>query len=313
MRQPALDDLKAFLAIAEHRSFRRAARALDVSPSALSHTMRTLEARLATRLLNRTTRTVSLTEAGAHLAQRLHPAIASIADALGEVQEASEHLTGRIRITAPEYGAQILVQEVIGGFQALHPDVEIELVIDPALADLVADGFDAGIRFRDQVPADMVAVPISPPSVMVAVASPGYLRAHAAPASPADLLEHRCIRQRMASGAVYRWEFEERGHPVLIDPLGMLTLNTSALVASAALQGLGIAFVLSHVVQDHCRSGRLIQLLAGHSPPFEGQCFYYAAARHPTRAFASFVDHLRILSASLTLQREMQPSLASKP
>ena len=297
MRQPALDDLTAFLAIAEHRSFRRAARALGVSASALSHTIRTLEGRLAARLLNRTTRSVSLTEVGARLAERLCPAMASITDALGEVREAGERLTGRIRITTTEYGVEILVRDVIGGFQKLHPEVEIELVMDPALADLVSGGFDAGIRFRDQVPADMVAIPISPPGAMVAVASPGYLQAHAAPVRPADLLQHRCIRQRMASGAVHRWEFEEVGRLILIDPPGTLTMNTPTLVARAALQGLGIAFVLSHIVQQHCDDERLVPLLSGYSPSFGGQCFYYAAARHPTRAFAAFVDQVRTLSA----------------
>ena len=298
MRPPTLDNFVAFLAIAEHRSFRRAALALGVSPSALTHTMRALEDRVGVRLLNRTTRSVALSEAGTRLADRLRPAMAIISDALGEVAENGDRLNGRISINAMEYGAQLLVERAIGPFQELYPDVSFEIVADPALVDLVAAGFDAGVRFRDQVPSDMIAVPIAPPAAMVAVASPSYLNGRSTPVEPADLLGHRCIRQRLTTGAIYRWEFQCRGRTVLINPPGSITLNSINVIVRAALSGLGIAFTPLHYVNDHLREGQLVQLLRDHSLPFDGHCFYYPSARHPTRTFATFVQHLRTQSAS---------------
>jgi len=210
---------------------------------------------------------VALSDAGARLADRLRPAMGSIGDALSELREDGDRLNGRIRISAMEYGAQLLV-DVVASFQAQHSCVEFEIVVDPALADLVADGFDAGIRFRDQVPPDMIAVPIAPPNAMVAVASPAYLENRPALVQPSDLMGHRCIRQRLASGVIYRWEFEQRGRPLLIDPPGTLTCNSLTTIVSAALAGLGVAFVASHHVRSHVDRGRLVQLLAAYSPDY---------------------------------------------
>ncbi|XYD11825.1 LysR family transcriptional regulator (plasmid) [Methylobacterium sp. NMS12] len=202
MRQPHLNDLAAFLAIAETQSFRRAAFALQVSHSALSRAMRTLEARLGVRLLNRTTRSVAPTEAGERFAARLRPALVDVDDAIAELRDLGDELAGRIRITTMEYGATLLIERGLIAFQVRHPGVEIELVVDAALVDLVAAGFDAGVRLRDQVPPDMAAIPIAPASTLAAAAAPAYLARHPAPARPADLLGHRCIRQRLASGAI---------------------------------------------------------------------------------------------------------------
>ena len=295
MRQPSLDDLTAFLTIVEQQSFRRAARVLDVSPSALSHMMRTLEDRVGARLLNRTTRSVAPSAAGARLAERLRPAVAAIGEAFDDLAERGERLTGRISVSTMEVGAQILVEQAIGGFRDRHPDVAFEIAVDVALIDLIAGGFDAGIRLREQVPPDMIALPIAPPTAMVAVASPDYLKDRTPPRQPSELLAHRCIRQRLASGAIYRWEFEVAGRPVLIDPPGSLTLNSVNVIVRAAVRGLGIAFAPLHQVAADLEAGRLVQLLADCSPTFDGLCFYYPSARHPTRAFAAFVEHVRTL------------------
>lgn len=293
MRLPSLADLSAFLAIAEHGGFRQAARRLEVSPSALSHSLRTLEERLGVRLLNRTTRSVALTDAGRRLVERLGPAVAGVADALGAVAEDGDELRGRIRISANENGAKLLVGGAVAIFREHHPAVEFEVIVDNALVDIVADGFDAGVRFREQVSPDMVAVPLTAPERMLAFASPDYLDRRGAPATPGDLLGHECIRQRLASGAVYRWEFEDGGRPLLIDPRGSLTFNAIPVIVEAALAGLGVGFVPSHQVEPLFEQRRLTPLLEAFSPPFDGLCVFYPALRHPTRAFRAFVDQLR--------------------
>ena len=292
MRRPSLDDLTAFLIIAEHRSFRQAARLHGVSPSALSHSMRGLEQRLGTRLRNPTTRSVGLTEVGERLAERLGPALGTLDDALGQAREADGALSGRIRITAPEYGALLLVG-ALASFQALHPGIEVELAVEAALTDLVADGFDAGVRFRDQVPPDMVAVPIAPSSAFAVVAAPAYLAGSPAPATPAELPGHRCIRQRLASGAIFHWDFNNSGRPVRIEPRGSLTSNSLAAIVAAAVQGAGVCYVPVHHVQVHIAARRLVRLLTEFSPVLDGHCLYYAPTRYPTRAFAAFLEHVR--------------------
>lgn len=293
MRQPSLNDLSAFLAIAERGSFRQAARQLGVSPSALSHSLRALEDRLGARLLNRTTRSVALTEAGNCLAERLRPAMAGMADALSAVADNGEHLKGRIRISTGEYGAKLLVGGAIAEFRQRHPGVEFELIVDNALVDIVADGFDAGVRFHEQVPPDMIAVPITAPARMVAFASPSYLARRGTPTTPAHLLGHECIRQRLLSGAIYRWEFEDAGRSLLVEPRSSITLNSIAVIIQAALAGLGVGFVPSHHMAKQFEDERLIPLLQDYSPKFDGQSFYYPSLRHPTRAFRAFVDQVR--------------------
>ncbi|MFL9924466.1 LysR family transcriptional regulator [Herbaspirillum lusitanum] len=293
LMRPFLDDLTIFLAIAEHGSFRRAAVLLDLSPSALSHAMRALESRLGTRLLNRTTRSVGLTEAGARLAERLRPALNSVENAIAELRDDADQLSGQIRITAAEYGAVLLLERGLSEFQARHLLVQVELVIDSALVDLAAGGFDAGVRFRDDVPPDMVAIPISKKSSLVAAAAPAYLANHPPPRLPADLLQHRCIRQRFANGRIYRWDFEDRGRSITIDPPGTLTSNSLATIVAAAVRGAGICYVPIHHVAAKIESGQLVRLLEEYSPTFDGHCFYYLPSRHPTRAFSAFIEHLR--------------------
>ena len=195
-----------------------------------------------------------------------------------------------------EYGGRLLIERVIGDFREAHPDVGFEISVQQTLVDLVTGGCDAGVRLREQVPPDMVAIPIGPPAAMVACASPEYLRRSRPPQQPRDLTDHACIRQRLASGSIYRWEFEHAGRPVVIDPRGSLTCNDIGVMVAAALCGQGIVFTTSHHVRRHLDTGQLVQVLAEYSPPFDGLCLYYPLSRHPTRAFSAFVAHLRSLA-----------------
>jgi len=292
MRAP-LDDLAIFLAIAEHGSFRRAALLLGLSPSALSHTMRTLENRLGARLLNCTTRSVGLTDAGARLIARLRPALISVDSAIAELRNDADQPAGRIRITTMEYGAALIIERGIAEFHERHPFIEIDLVIESALMDLAAGGFDAGVRFRDDVPPDMTLIQLSPQASLAAAAAPAYLANYQIPKRPIDLLNHRCIRQRFASGRIYRWEFEDDGRSVTIDPPGRLTSNSLTAIAAAAVRGAGICYVPIHHVAAQIETGQLVRLLEDYSPSFNGHCFFYPPSRHPTRPFSAFIDHLR--------------------
>lgn len=294
MRRAGLTDLTAFLAVAEHRSFRRAAAALAVSPSALSHALRGLEERVGVRLLHRTTRSVGLTEPGRRLLDRVAPAMRTIDEALVEVGEAGERLSGRIRINAMEGGALALLAPAVVHFVEHHPSVEIEIATDVALVDIVAAGFDAGVRLREAVPQDMVAVPIGPSSAFAAVASPGYFAQRPKPTMPADLLAHRCIRFRLASGALFRWDFEKRGLPALVDVPGSLTVDNLTVATEAALQGAGIAWIPWARAVDHVANGRLVRVLEDWSPTFPGLCLYYPGRRHLPKAFTAFVERIRL-------------------
>lgn len=292
MQRSSFNELSVFLAVAEHRSFRRAAAELEVSPSALSHALRVLEQRLGVRLLNRTTRSVALTDAGARLAARLSPAFAIVDDALAEARDEADELGGRIRITTMEHGAQTLMSDVVA-FQRLHQRVEFELVVDVALVDLAADGFNAGVRLREQVPPDMVALPIGPVTSFTAAAAPDYLALYGEPLTPSDLLAHRCIRQRLSSGTIYRWEMETDGREVVIDPPGTLATNSFPAIVAAAVAGAGVCFVPEHHVRSHIEAGRLIRILEAFSPSFDGLCLFYPLYRQQTRAFAALLEHLR--------------------
>ncbi|TAL96756.1 MAG: LysR family transcriptional regulator [Paraburkholderia sp.] len=293
MLRAGLSELTAFVAIAEQRSFRAAARVLGVSPSALSHSMRGLEARLGVRLFNRTTRSVALTEAGEQLLRRAGPAMADLEDAVNEVASARNRPSGSIRISASESAARPIIREVLPDFLAAYPDIHVEFVVDTRLVDIVADGFDAGIRVLQDVPRDMIAVRFGPDMRFAAVASPGYLSRHPAPKAPHDLAQHRCIRFRFESGALYRWDLEHRGKTASIDVDGPMTLGNLNLMVEAALAGIGIAWVTEHLVVAHLASGELVHLLPEWSPSFPGLCLYYPANRHPPTALRLFAQAVR--------------------
>jgi DNA-binding transcriptional LysR family regulator len=293
MLRAGLSELTAFVAIAGQRSFSAAARTLGVSPSALSHAMRGLEARLNVRLFNRTTRSVALTEAGEQLLRRVGPAIADLEDAVNEVASARDRPSGSIRISASESAAKPIVQHVLPAFLAAYPNIHVEIVADTRLVDIVADGFDAGIRVQEDVPRDMIAVKFGADFRFAAVASPEYFTRHEVPKAPHDLAKHRCIRFRFESGTLYRWDLEHHGKSASVDVDGPMTLGNTNLMVEAALAGIGIAWVPDYLVAGHLAARRLVQVLAEWSPTFAGLCLYYPANRHPPTALRLFAHAVR--------------------
>jgi len=291
--RPALADLTALSAIVAHRSFRKAADELGLSPSTLSHTIRTLEAAMGVRLLHRTTRSVSPTEAGERLVARLRPVLRDLDEALGEVDAFRHRPSGTVRINTSETAARLLVQAVVPAFLARHPEVALDIVTDGALVDIVAQGFDAGIRLGESLPQDMVAVRFGGPARFVAVAAPAYLARHPAPRVPDDLRHHACIRVRMPSGKPYRWEFARHGQALEIDVDGPLTLDHVVLMVEAAADGLGIAYVPDRAAQPWLADGRLVEVLSDWCPTIPGLFLYYPGARLVPPGLRAFIAVLR--------------------
>lgn len=286
-------ELTIFTLIAEHRSFRAAARVLGVSPSALSHTIRNLEAKLNVRLFNRTTRSVALTEAGEQMLRRVGPAMAELEDAVNEAAVARNRPSGSIRINAAEAGARPIIQHVLPAFLNAYPDIHVEFVVDTRFVDIVADGFDAGIRVRDDVPKDMTVVPFGPDWRFLAVAAPAYLARQKPPQTPQDLLKHRCIRFRFTSGALYPWELQRDGKSTNVDVQGPMTLGNTNLMLEAALNGIGIAWLPETLVTEHLAQNRLVRVLPEWSHAVSGACLYYPANRHAPTALRLFAQAVR--------------------
>ena len=293
MARPSLEDLQAFSAVAEQRSFSRAADALGVSRSALSHTVRALERDLGVRLLNRTTRSVAPTDAGERLLRRLAPLLHDLDAALDAVADDSGQPRGTLRINANETTVRLLLRTVVPRFLALYPHVALDLVSEGRLIDIVQGGFDAGVRLAEAVPQDMVSVRFGADLRFLAVAAPAYLSGRRAPATPDDLHGHLCIRQRLPSGKLYRWEFERNGQEVVVDVPGALTLDHSGLMVEAAADGLGIAYVPEHTARDWLDDGRLAIVLEDWSPAIPGLCLYYPGHRHVPAGLRAFIDVLK--------------------
>ncbi|MDP9711109.1 UNVERIFIED_ORG: DNA-binding transcriptional LysR family regulator [Pseudomonas fluorescens] len=296
MKNPSTADLSIFLCIAQHLNFSRAAVDLGLTPSALSHSLRTLENRLGVRLFNRTTRSVALTEAGERLYARLKPAFRDIDDALEDLNHFRDKPSGNLRITAGRQACELVLLPIAGAFLQAYPDIRLEVVESDALLDIVAAGFDAGVRFGNRLEADMVSLPIGPTLRSVVVASPAFLERHAAPQKPEDLHTLPCIRHRFPSGALYRWEFERGGIDQEIEVNGPLTLGDVSLMVGPALQGLGLAYVFEDMVSEHLAAGRLVQVLADWCPYYPGLHLYYPSRRHvpaPLKAFIDFARHAR--------------------
>lgn len=291
--KPSLADLNAFVAVARHRSFRAGADAMGVSRSSLSHALRSLEAQLGVRLLHRTTRSVAPTEAGTRLLARLAPMLRELDEILADVSDSADSMAGTLRINAPAPGSCWLLRHIVPGFLQQYPHVELDIVTEDRLVDIIADGFDAGVRLREAVPQDMIAVPFGGDVLFLAVASPAYLARHGTPKVPDDLRRHRCIRHRLASGKLYRWEFARGVDEVAIEVPGALTLSNNALMVEAAVDELGIAFVPEPVARSELASGRLRALLEDWSPPAPGLCLYYPGHRHVPPALRAFIDTLR--------------------
>jgi DNA-binding transcriptional LysR family regulator len=301
MPKPTLNDLAAFAAVAEHRSFRKAADQLGVSRSALSHALLGLERNLGVRLLNRTTRSVSPTEAGARLLARLSPVLRDLDGALDSLADVRGKPHGTLRINASKGAARLLLRRLVPEFLAQYPDVELDLVSEGRLVDIVEQGFDAGVRLGEAVPQDMVAVRIAGDTRFLAVASPAYLARRAPPETPHDLRHHRCIRQRLPSGKRYRWEFAKHGEEVAVDVPGALTLDDNDLMVEAAATGLGIAFIPQGFAQDLLQDGRLVIVLEDWCPWIAGPTLYYPGNRHvpsPLRAFIDMATRLRTASVN---------------
>lgn len=293
MERHPLPDLAAFVRVAELRSFRRAAQALGVSPSALSHTLRNIETKLGVRLLHRTTRSVAPTEAGERLLERLRPALNDIDGALAELKGFRDRPAGRLRINTSRSAARFLIAPRLGAFARAFPEVRVEIVTDDALADIVAAGCDAGVRLDEALQPDMVAVRLGGPQRMVVVGSPDYLDRAGIPQEPADLTRHSCFRMRLPSGALFPWELERDGQIVRVEVTGPLIVDDIHVQLRAALDGAGLAHVFEAHVADDIAAGRLRTVLDDWCPPFPGFFLYYPSRRQVSPALRAFIDHMR--------------------
>ncbi|BBK43366.1 LysR family transcriptional regulator [Allostella vacuolata] len=293
MTRPSLNDLTAFVAVATHRSFRRAADELGTAPSTLSHAMRALEERMGVRLLNRTTRSVAPTEAGFELLGRLRPALASLDDALDSVAAFRGAVAGSVRINAPRQGAVLLVRDVLPRMAERFPGVTVDIVVEGQLIDIVARGFDAGVRLTGSIARDMIAVPLGKPARFLCVAAPAYLDRAGEPATPDDLKGHRCIGHRLPGGRLYRWEFERAGQVSTVDAAGSVILDDDDLMVQAAVAGLGIAYVWGQAAADALAAGRLSEVLSPWLPAAEGAAVYYPGHRAVPPALRAFLDVVR--------------------
>ena len=293
MQRAAVSDLSAFVAVATHRSFSRAAAELGLSPSALSHTVRSLEERLDLRLLNRTTRSVAPTEAGERLLERLRPALRDIDDALEDANAFRAKPAGRLRLNVPRSAALLLLAPVMTRFITAYPQMRLEITTEDRLVDIVASGYDAGVRFGESVERDMVAVRIGPDLRMAVVGSPAYFRRHPKPVKPRDLHGHACIRFRLPSGAIYRWEFEKKGEVLEVEVDGPLTLSDQQVMLQAALDGAGLAIVLESHARPHLKARQLVRVLADWCPPFPGYFLYYPSRRQVPAGLRAFIDMMR--------------------
>lgn len=294
MERADLADLTAFMAVADERSFTRAAARLGTSQSALSQAVRRLEARLAVSLLTRTTRSVAPTEAGERLLEGLRPALDQIDSEISALSELRDAPSGTVRITAGRHAAKTVLMPALRSLVRKYPDIKVELSADSSLRDIVADRFDAGVRLGEQLAADMIAVRIGPDLRMVVVGSPDYFERHGAPQTPHDLTRHNCINIRFPTvGGLYVWEFEKDGRELNVRVDGQFVLNDMELVVEAARAGCGLAYVLESEAQALIATGELASVLEDWTPPFSGYHLYYPSRRQTSPAFAVVVDALR--------------------
>lgn len=293
MAQGGLTELDAILAIARRGKFRAAALELGISTTALSHAVGKLERALGVRLFNRTTRSVSLTEAGRAFVAQVAPAVQDIHDAMAAARSQQATPSGTLRINAFPTAAREIFAPLILPFLRAYPQVHVDLVTEGRLTDIVADGFDFGVRSVDLVPADMIAIPLGPARRNVVVGAPAYLAARGAPLAPQDLAGHACVRVRLPNGALYRWPFEKDGRSLHIDVDGSLTLDEASLARAAAVAGAGLALAMESDVLDDIEAGRLVRVLEDWTPRQSPLSLYYPSRRNPTAAFKAFVDLAR--------------------
>ncbi|TIL58635.1 MAG: LysR family transcriptional regulator [Mesorhizobium sp.] len=294
MQRDELGDLVAFLAVAEEKSFTKAAARLGTSQSSLSLIIKRLEARLGVRLLTRTTRSVAPTAAGEQLFSTLAPAFGTIEAQLSALSEFRDKPAGSFRITAGQHAIDTILWPKLSAFLVDYPDIKVELVAESALTDIVAERFDAGVRLGDQVEKDMIAVRIGPLARMIVVGAPSCFRDRPPPKTPQELTAHRCIKLRLPSyGGFYAWEFERDGHEIRVRVDGQVAFNGVPQIVKAALDGYGLTYVHADVVREHLNDGRLVQVLDDWTPPFLGYHLYYPSRRHPSPAFTLLVEALK--------------------
>ena len=298
MRRDELNDLAAFAVVAEEGSFTRAAAKLGMSQSALSHAMKGLEERLKVRLLSRTTRSVSTTEAGETLLRSLRPALEDIASGLARVGALGGGAAGTVRLTATKHAIRTVIMPVLPGFLAANPDIQVDLVVEDGLVDIVAGRFDAGIRFGDIVEKDMIAVRVGPDIGMAVVGAPAYFAQNPTPQNPRDLAAHRCINYRLVkAGGLYAWDFEENGRPLEVRVDGPLVFNDSDLIRQAAVAGLGLAYVYEDDAAEDIQAGRLVKILGDWCAPFPGYFLYHPSRRQTPPPLAALIAALRYRAA----------------
>jgi DNA-binding transcriptional LysR family regulator len=293
MPRLSLMQLDAVLAIARRGSFRAAALDLGLSTTALSALIARLEGEVGVRLFNRTTRSVSLTDAGRTFVDKVRPALDDIHEAMETVRSQQDIPSGTLRINAFATAARQILGPLLLAFLRRHPQVHIDLVTEGRIVDIVAEGFDLGLRRADLVPSDMIAIPVGPPQCHAVVASPAYFLAAERPRVPPDLLAHACVRVRLPNGMLYRWPFEKEGHAITIDVEGPITLDEASLARMAVLEGVGIGFFMEADVREDIAAGRLERVLADWTPPLAPISLYYPGRRNPSAAFRAFVDLAR--------------------
>ena len=311
MNRGDLADLTAFVAVADQLSFRAAASRLGVTPSALSHSMRQLEARLGMRLLNRTTRSVSVTDAGLRLLERLRPALGEIAGALEDMNQERQRPLGRLRIYAIHLAAAAVIAPIWGRFLSTYPEVHLELALGEAPIDIVAKGFDAGIGSHDRAAADMIAVRVMGPLKVVVVGAPTYFARRRPPRTPDDLARHSCVQyRREADGDVLMWPFERKRKSRRISVDGQVMVNDTDLAVRAAVDGLGIAYTLEALAEPFLRSGQLVRVLEDWLPSFEGLYLYYPGHRQVPATLRALIDMMRTARGSARAKRSAKNPFA---
>lgn len=298
MYRPGLNDLDAVIAIARRGSFRAAALDLGMSTTALSNAVGKLESSLGVRLFNRTTRSVSLSDAGRLFVEQIGPAMQDIHGAMEAVRSRQTTPSGVLRINAFATAAREILSPLVLEFLRRYPLAHVDLVTEGRLIDIVAEGFDLGVRARDLVPTDMIAVPLGRPQRYAVVGAPAYFSVHDRPRAPQDLLQHDCIRVRLPNGALFRWEFEKGGRSAPVEVKGRITLDEAGLARTAALQGVGLGFFMEQDVRAEIDAGRLIRVLEDWTPPRPGLCLYYPGRRNPSAALKAFIGLARELAAA---------------
>ena len=293
VRQGALDGVEAFLSVAQHRSFRRAAAELGVTPSAISQAVRTLEARVGATLFTRTTRSVGLTEAGERFLLRAKPAFEELVAASEVVRDLGQRPAGRLRLSVPRAVVPILLEPLIASFSRAYPEVEVEIAVSEELVDIATEGFDAGIRLGQFIAADMIAVRMTPPFRLTVVGSPGYFARNGRPERPDDLRRYACLRLRRSDGSLALWQLDDKGRAIEIATSGPLIANDFPTMLGAAVEGMGLAQIPAPIAAEALKAGKLEEVLEPFAPTAPGVFLYYPSRRQTMPKLRAFIDHIK--------------------